>query len=251
MSVFFEIHRDNPREGPGDNASTRKAFSLLKDLPAQPQILDIGCGPGMQTLELAANCSGIITAVDNHQPFLDVLERRAREAGLAERIRIVNRSMFDLDFAPESFDVIWAEGAIYIIGFKKGLKDWSEYLKPGGYIAVTELSWLKPDPPEALIDFWGVHYPDMKTTEENSATIQSLGFQEIDKFVLPESAWWDYYNPVLKRVSILRAKYAGNPEVMQELDAQQAEMAMYRKYHEYYGYVFYIMRKPVEAPKPG
>jgi ubiquinone/menaquinone biosynthesis C-methylase UbiE len=242
MSAFFEIHKDNPREGPGDNASTRRAFAMLKDLPPQPRILDIGCGPGMQTLELARISDGHIIAVDNHQPFLDILHRRAQEAGLSDRIEVRVQTMFDLEFPSRSFDVIWAEGAIYIIGFKKGLEEWRDYLKPGGFLAVTEVSWLKPEPPPALKNFWDINYPDIKTPEENSRTIRDSGYIETGHFVLPESAWWEYYNPLLKRISMLRAKYAGNPEVLQELDAEQAEIAMYRKYHDYYGYVFYIMR---------
>ena len=243
MSVFFEIHKDNPREGPGDNASTDKAFYLLKDLPPRPYILDIGCGPGMQTVELARISHGDVVAIDNYQPFLDALKRQAEEAGLAKSIQTYNQSMFALDLVEHSFDLIWSEGAIYIIGFAQGLLEWREYLKPGGYLAVTEINWLKPDPPEILKKFWAVNYPAITTIEENSRIIQYSNYMEIGNFVLPESAWWDnYYNPVLKRVSMLRSKYAGHSEILQELDAQQTEIAMYRKYHDYYGYVFYIMK---------
>jgi cyclopropane fatty-acyl-phospholipid synthase-like methyltransferase len=242
MSIFFEIHQDNPREGPGDNASTRRAYEMLQDLPPEPQILDIGCGPGMQTLELARISGGRITAVDNYWPFLDRLKQNAKEAGLEDRIRIINQSMFSLELT-EKFDVVWSEGAIYIMGFRKGLREWKEYLKPQGYIAVSELTWLKPNPPLIVRQFWGRNYPAMTTIDDNLKTIQESGYNEIGHFVLPESAWWaNYYDPVLSRVSMLRARYAGNPEFLQELDAEQAEISLYRKYHDFYGYVFYVMR---------
>jgi SAM-dependent methyltransferase len=245
MSVFWEIHQDNPREGPGDNASTRKAFKMLKDLPPQPRILDIGCGPGMQTIELARISAGHITAVDNYQPFLDSLKQRAVEADVAPRIDTLNQSMFNLDLPNHSFDLIWSEGAIYIIGFPKGLEEWRELLKPKGYIAVTEVAWLKPEPPKVLKEFWQVNYAALKSIEENSRIIRDAGYLEAGRFILPEAAWWeDYYNPVIKRVSILRAKYAGNAEALQELDAHQKEISLYRRYPDYYGHVFYIMQKP-------
>jgi SAM-dependent methyltransferase len=241
MSVFIEIHQDNPREGPGDNASTRKALEMIPGLPSPPKILDIGCGPGMQTLELARISKGHITALDSYQPFLEQLKYQAAEAGLTDNIRTVNESMFSMDFE-EKFDLIWTEGSIYIIGFREGLHEWKELLKPQGYLAASEIVWLKPNPPEVIKKFWTVNYPAMQTSEDNSRVIEKEGYKEIGKFVLPESAWWDYYNPILKRVSILRAKYSGLPEVIRELDAQQNEIAMYRKYHDYFGYEFYVMQ---------
>jgi tRNA G46 methylase TrmB len=51
--IFFEVHNDLPREGPGDNKSTRKAYLTLPVILEKPRVLDIGCGPGMQTVELA------------------------------------------------------------------------------------------------------------------------------------------------------------------------------------------------------
>jgi SAM-dependent methyltransferase len=114
--IFWEIHSGLPREGPGDDASTRKAFSMLADLPNAPRILDVGCGPGMQTLELARSTDGSITALDTHQPFLDELTTRAKKSGVRERITTVCGSMFAMLFLTESFDLIWSEGTIYFMG---------------------------------------------------------------------------------------------------------------------------------------
>ena len=95
-NIFFEIHSGLPREGPGDEASTARALDLVRGMPAKPTILDVGCGPGAQTLVLARLTGGMVTAVDNHAPFLDDLRGRAARAGLAERIQTVNASMFDM-----------------------------------------------------------------------------------------------------------------------------------------------------------
>jgi len=86
MEYFYELFLGLPRGGPGDNKSTEKAFSCLKRLPAEPLILDIGCGHGMQTLELARICKGKIIALDNYQPFLDILNKNAKEEGFEKRI---------------------------------------------------------------------------------------------------------------------------------------------------------------------
>lgn len=244
MNIFFELHRDIPRQGPGDNASTRKAFSLLTGLPEQPRILDVGCGPGMQTVELARISAGSIVAIDTHQPFLDELARRAGREGVAGRIVPLNKSMFELAFEPGSFDLIWSEGAIYIIGFEKGLRDWQPFLKKDGYLAVSELSWLKPNPPAEIKTYWDKDYPGMKTLEENLALLRGAGCREIGHFVLPESSWWDdYYTPLEKRIVILSEKYKDDEEAMTLLRESQRESDLYREYSDWYGYVFFVMQK--------
>jgi ubiquinone/menaquinone biosynthesis C-methylase UbiE len=172
MSIFFESHQDLPRAGPGDNSQTRKALSMLTDLPSRPRILDIGCGPGMQTIELARQTDGTITAIDNHAPFLKVLRQRSMEEGVSERINILQASMFELGFEKGSVDLIWSEGAIYIIGFEKGIQAWRPFLKKGGHIAVTELSWIKENPPAEVKSYWETGYPGMKSLEDNRRRIR-------------------------------------------------------------------------------
>ena len=243
MDVFFEIHTDLPREGPGNFESTRKAFLMLSDIPEQPLILDVGCGPGLQTLDLANLTEGKIIALDNHQPFLDRLSERVRHLGLTERIRVVNGDMFSLDFEPGSFDLIWAEGSIYIMGFEKALGAWKPLLKKPGYLAATEVAWIKDNPPEELRLFWAEEYPAIQDNEANIASIQRAGYNLIGQFILPESAWWDpYYTPLEERLGHLREKYKNTSEALALVELHQTEIDFYRKYSDYYGYCFYVMQ---------
>lgn len=245
MNIFFEAHKNNPREGPGNNESTARAYRMLTDLPANPKILDVGCGPGMQTLELARLSGGHITALDKRQSFLDELQKQTAQAGLSDKITTVQGSMFEMDFSDENFDLVWAEGSIYIIGFSDGMKSWKRFIKPGGYLAVTELSWLKDNPPQEPHDFWAEGYPAMSTVDGNLAAIRNCGYTEIGHFTLPEEAWWDnYYGPLGKRLQMLKEKYAGNSETLAALDGISAEIDLYRRYSEWYGYEFYIMQRP-------
>jgi SAM-dependent methyltransferase len=241
--IFWAVHRDLPREGPGDDESTLRAFEMLENFPAAASILDIGCGPGTQTVALARHAGlAKLVAVDTHQPFLDDLSRRAAKAGVAERIQPLNMSMFELYFETQ-FDLLWSEGAIYIIGFEEGLKKWRPLLKPGGFVAVTEISWLKPDVPDEAARFWQEAYPTIATVEENLARLSRAGYRALGHFALPESAWWnDYYNPMAERIQFLREKYRGNEEAQNILDMEYAEIELYRKYSANYGYVFYVMQ---------
>ena len=96
--VFFDIFNKLPRQGPGTNASTKRAYEILTDLPKVPRILDVGCGTGIQTVELARISGGRITAVDLYPQFLESLEKNGKEAGVLDRIEILQGDMFKLDF---------------------------------------------------------------------------------------------------------------------------------------------------------
>jgi len=152
MKYFYELFEKLPRQGPGCREATLRALGLLTDLPTNPKVLDIGCGSGRQTLVLAEELQAKIVAIDNHRPLLDALNRSARQAGLA--IETSELSMVDMPFAPESFDLLWAEGSIFIIGLLRGLRDFACYLKPGGYLAFTELCWFGDNPPAEVKAFF-------------------------------------------------------------------------------------------------
>jgi ubiquinone/menaquinone biosynthesis C-methylase UbiE len=241
--VFWEIHSNLPREGPGDNKSTKKAYMKLKNLPKNPYILDIGCGPGMQTIELAKLSGGNIVALDFHQPFLEQLEKSAKEANVQDRIEPVLGSMFDIKYDDGSFDLIWCEGAIFVIGFEKGLHEWRRLLTKGGYLALSEMVWLQPDPPKEVVEFMETGYPEIKTAEENLEIVKSCGYRVVDSFVLPSRSWWDnYYNHIQAKLPALKEKYKDDKEAMEFMVFEDMEIDMFRKYSDYYGYIFYILQ---------
>jgi ubiquinone/menaquinone biosynthesis C-methylase UbiE len=216
---------------------------MMPGLPQEPLILDVGCGPGMQTMDLLTLTRGMITAVDNYQPFLDELERRAVQKNFSHRVQTVNQDMGSMNFEPESFDVIWSEGAIYLMGFENGLKSWKRFLKKEGYIAVSEISWLKPFSPDNLRAFWEAEYPAICDIDENLNIIRESGYRDIKHFTLPETAWWEsYYAPLENRLPGFIEKYKGDDQAQAVIQMIQAEIDLYKTYSEYYGYIFYVMR---------
>ncbi|MEE9386766.1 MAG: class I SAM-dependent methyltransferase [Nannocystaceae bacterium] len=242
MQVFLEAFDGMPRLGPGQEAATHRAYRSLT-LAAKPRILDLGCGNGRQTLDLAEVASGPITAVDNHAPFLERLREEANAQGVDERVRRICMDMAALDFPHETFDLIWSEAAIYNIGFAKGLAAWKSLLAPGGQIAVSEACWLRPDPPPEIERWWRQEYPAITDVETNLALIQEAGYEPLEHFTLPPEAWNDeYYGPLQPRIEQLRAKYAHEPEASSVLDMMQLEIDQYNKYGDSYGYVFFLMR---------
>ena len=244
LKYFYELYEGLPRCGPGDNGSTRRAYSTMSDIPVRPEILDIGCGTGIHTLELARLSRGKIIALDNHQPFLDTLAANAREEGLQENVRSMCQSMLDMEFQEESFDVVWSEGALYFMGFQNGLRMCHSLLRVGGYAAVSEAVYLSSEPPSAVVEFWQSEYPAISDIEGKITDIKKESFTLVDHFTLPESAWLDvYYAPMEARIIEMRKKYDHSKEAQAVLDEAQREIDFYREYSPYYGYEFFVMQK--------
>jgi len=242
--IFFELHSDLPREGPGNFNSTKKAFSLLSELPADPVILDVGCGPGKQTLDLSQITNGKIIALDNHQPYLDELEKKIKEKDLSRRVSTKLGDMNDLPFDDNIFDVIWAEGSIYLMGFGKAMELWKKFLKPNGYIVFSELCWFKNERPEEIDNYWLSFYGLMHTIDGIIKFITDTDYKFIGSYVLPNEAWWeDYYSPLSKRVEELKQKYKVDSEALEIIGNESTEMEMHKKYSVYYGYSFFIVQK--------
>ena len=201
MEFFYELFESLPRCGPGDNEFTRRAFNVIPEAPKRPFILDIGCGPGVQTIELAKISHGKIIALDNHQAFLDKLMDTVRAEGLDEMIIPKNISMLDMDYDESTFDIIWSEGALYFMGFQNGLKRCHQLLKNNGFLAVTELVYLSSNPPDPIIQYFENEYPDIKDIKGKIELIHEEGLHLISNFTLPKSAWLDsYYLPMEKEL---------------------------------------------------
>jgi len=242
-SLFWEIHSGLPREGPGDDASTRAALALVRSLPRHPRILDIGCGPGMQTLALAAASGGTVAAVDTHFPFLAELARRAAAAGLSERIAPVAASMQALPFGDGGFDLVWSEGAIYFMGFREGLAAWRRLLAPGGAIAVSEPCWLTDDIPGPVRALFA-DYAAMTTIAACRRIVAECGYALLGDFVLPDAAWREgYYDPMERRLAALRSAHAGDAAALATIAEHQREIDIRRQHPHVYGYAFFVMQR--------
>ncbi len=241
--LIYTIFNGLPRLGPGDDFSTRKAFYALPSFSKDAHVLDIGCGTGHQTLELARQGDFHILALDNHEPYLRELMVNAKNENLENQISVIHGDMQNLPFSEAEFDLIWSEGSIYIIGFENGLIEWKKFLKPKGFIVCTEVAWIKNDPPEELLEFWHREYPEIKYSGENEKIIARAGYELKQNFILPKNAWWDnFYHPLQKRVHDLREGYQEQEGMMIALDSVQLEIDMYLKYSNFYGYVCYIMK---------
>jgi len=247
INLIWDYYLNMERQGPGSPEITLKALSFIDNLTGQSRIADIGCGTGGQTMTLAQNTAGIIIGLDLSPEFIDRFNSCAKALNLHDRVKGIVGSMDNLPFGAEELDLIWSEGAIYNVGFERGINEWRKFLKTGGYIAVTEASWFTDERPDEIQTFWHNAYPEIDTIPNKVAQMQKAGYLPVATFILPESCWTEqYFAPQVPIQEAFLKKYAGNKTAEEYVAMERHEAVLYSKYKAYYGYVFYIGKKTVQ-----
>jgi ubiquinone/menaquinone biosynthesis C-methylase UbiE len=218
--TLFEVDRDGLRAN--FNRYTRRAFELLPVLQ-DPKILDIGCGSGVPTMELARLSSGEIVGIDIDEAALNEFNERINEAHLSDRVKTIKCSLFEIDFPDETFDIVWAEGVIALIGFERGLREWHRLIKPGRFLVVHD---------------------NIDEIERKHELIPICGYILIDMFVVPKDVWWnEYYGILENKVKTLQKKHSNDPETVALLEKEQKEIEEFKNNPMYHGSVFFVMQK--------
>lgn len=245
LELLLDLHLRNHRQGPGSDDDTRRAIRLsgLQDRTGL-RVADIGCGTGAQTLVLASELDAHVVAVDFLAPFLRKLDDAAQEAGVGSRVETREESMEALSFDDESFDAIWSEGAIYNVGFEAGVRAWRRLLRPGGVLAVSEITWLTAERPAALTAHWDQEYPEVDRASAKLSVLEDAGFTPVGYFPLPPSSWLDgYYRPLQRGLDAFLARHGHSAAARAIVDAERREIALYEEHQAFVGYGFYVARK--------
>ncbi|WPF87427.1 class I SAM-dependent methyltransferase [Cyanobacterium aponinum AL20118] len=243
--LLIDLHKNAYRQGPGGDTESKKALDLGMLDKSQPlKIADIGCGTGASALLLGNLLDAQITAVDFLQDFLDILNTRAKNSGLAEKISTLCCSMENLPFEDEEYDVIWSEGAIYNMGFEKGVIDWNRYLKVGGLLVVSEITWISNSRPLEIQQYWEKEYPEIDVSSSKIKILEKNGYSPIGYFVLPEHCWLDnYYQPMQNNFQDFLLRNGNSEDARAIVEAENEEIELYKKYKNYYSYGVYIAKK--------
>ena len=187
-----------------------------------PHILDFGCGSGIPTLELAKLSGGKIIGIDVDQNQLNRFNKRIQDEGLSNRVFAKNCSLLDVDFPDETFDIIWAEGSIHIVGFERGLKECRNLLKPEGFLVVHD---------------------GIKEVSHKLDRVPDFGYKLVNHFMLPDDVWWtDYFEPLERLIKRWRDR-AKSPESLRILESCQNEVNIFKMNPEDNVSAFYIFQK--------
>lgn len=202
---------------------SRHAFRLLPPL-RRPRILDIGCGKGQQTLELARLGAGEVTGIDVDESALAELRRRIDEADLGDRVTAVHVSLFDNGFSANSFDVLWEEGVLHLLDPTRSLRECWRLLKPDGHLVMHEtVTWF-----EAARD-----------------QVQRCGFDIAARHLLPRRFWWTEYGAPLEARIQSHREALGEAAGGAELAAHEEVVAAIKRDPDGTNCGIYLLRKPV------
>jgi len=201
---------------------TRRAFRMLPQID-KPLILDIGCGSGIPTLELARLGQGEVIGIDIDQLALDKFASNIAESGLSDRVRALNCSLINMNFPEMTFDIIWAEGSIYAIGFEKGLSEWKRFLKPNGFMVIHD---------------------EQGNVNEKLEQISKCGYGLLGYFLLSKETWWtEYFAPLEKLITEAQTKYFNDLKVLEEIHQAQEELDTFKKNPERNSSIYFVMKR--------
>lgn len=240
MKYIIELYRDLERQGPGGDRYTKQALEVIPGDKSSWNVLDLGCGTGGSSKILAKYLKDV-TAMDLLEGFLEVLNNYRKDFGV-DNIETIQGNMGDILFLDRKFNLIWCEGAIYNIGFERGLTSWKEHLKDQGWLVVSEIVWTRDEVPEEIERYWRKNYEGMGTVEEKIEAVGRCGYELVNYFVLPEEAWTvNYYEPLEKSLDILESKYGDR--IKNLVSETRMEIDLYRRYKDFYSYAFFIMKR--------
>lgn len=243
FTLIADFFKRLKRQGPGDERETRLATGLIPDFKHKIRIADIGCGMGSQTFVLADEYDAEIDAIDLLPEMIEGIKKQCKTKGMEGRIHPVQASMDNLPFLPNTYDLIWAEGSIFIMGYENGLGYWQQFLKPGGYVAVTDCCWLNSKRPKNM-DWIKDNVPDICSIEQKIEQMSAAGYEPTAYFILPETCWTEnYYEPMKPTMESFLQDHPDNAAAQGFVNRLKEEIAYYKENSQYFGYVFFIGKK--------
>lgn len=230
--AFFELHRDLPREGPGEDADVAWVAETL-NLRPDARICDAACGPGADIPALRA------AAPEGHIYAFDKVEQFVTQAQTNHGSEHTVIDVADMNDLTGEYDLIWCAGAMYFLGIANALTKWRAALAPDGAVAFSQVCWFTDTPSDAARAGWA-DYEDMTDEAGVHAQISAAGYHCVASRRLSDQAWENYYAPMDARIAALRPTATG---MLQDvLDEGVAEASLWRRERASFGYLLCIVK---------
>ncbi len=181
---------------------TRVAFSFLPKV-SKPSILELGCGSGTVTAELARLSDGHIHAIDIDDALVDQAADRIEKEHLADRVTVERMDLLQNAFPDGYFDIIWEEGTMQVIGFKQSFEACRRILSDHGHLVLGQA---------------------INNMSHQLDVMRQCGFRLMQQLSWPEGCWWtEYYAPLQQRINQIK-ETRGDPHQVGDIGAIEAEI---------------------------
>ena len=181
---------------------------LLPALVPGQRLLDVGCGPGSITIDLAARVApGEVVGLDRSERVIEIARDAARRAGAGE-IAFDVGDVYALPYADASFDVVHAHQLLqHLTDPVAALRELRRVARPGGLVAVRDadysaMTWY---PPSAGLDEWLALYHEVTAANRAQAAagrrllswVRDAGFDPAG--IVPSAGIWCCATPEDRR----------------------------------------------------
>ncbi|MEU1470501.1 class I SAM-dependent methyltransferase [Streptomyces sp. NPDC005761] len=201
-AVYTHGHHESVLRSHRWRTAANSASYLIGELRSGMSLLDVGCGPGTITADLAALVApGRVTAVDTTQEILAQAADTASERGL-DNVEFAVADVHALDFPDDSFDVVHAHQVLQHVGDPvQALREMRRVCRPGGIVAARDsdyaaMSWFPESP---VMNAWQQLYGRVARANggEPDAGRRLLSWAREAGFtdIIPTAASWCFATP--------------------------------------------------------
>lgn len=202
--VYVHGHQESVLRSHRWRTAENSAGYLLPSLEPGLSLLDVGCGPGTITLDLADRLApGAVVGVDSSAAVVEIAREAARERGTTN-VEFRSADAYELPFEDGSFDVVHAHQLLqHLTDPVAALREMRRVARPGGLVAVRDsdyagMTWFPPSPG---LDEWQALYHEVTTAlgaEADAgrhllAWVREAGFDPDG--IEPGAGVWSYATP--------------------------------------------------------
>ncbi len=202
--VYTHGHHESVLRSHRWRTAENSAAYLLPALEPGQRLLDVGCGPGTVTVDLAARVApGLVVGIDSSAAVIEIAQATAREQGV-EHARFQVADAYELPFDDDSFDVVHAHQVLqHLTDPVAALREMRRVTRPGGVVAVRDADYagMTWHPQSAGLDEWLALYHEV--TQANGAEadagrhllewVRAAGFDPAG--ITPSAGVWCYATP--------------------------------------------------------
>ena len=232
----------------GGFEATNELLSLCHIEDAQ-EVLDVGCGIGIGPAYIAKKYGCDVVGVDISEKMIGWSRQRAREEGVEAKVEFRTADVLELPFEADRFDVVICESVLAFVEDKqRAIRECVRVTRPGGYVGLNEVFWIKQPSPEMLEQVKDAIGPFISTIETWQALWEASGLQErivrihqIDaRAEIKSRLEWVGWRWILRAWGRALRLYITNPAVRQSIK-KQFDLPL--ELFQYHGYGLFVGKK--------